>query len=133
MRYFWILSLFCPILSFAQSNEQISTMDFVQIVDNNKAEALFYYQHNWMQLRKEAVNKGYIHSYQLLETEATAEAPFHLVLITTYGNASQFEQRETHFQELIKEQGGLKLLNQKKPPEFRKTLFSKNNVIHLED
>ena len=133
MRYFWILLLYCSLSSFGQNNEQISTMDFVQIVDNNNAEALFYYQNNWMQLRMEAVKRGQIHSYQLLETQASEDAPFHFILMTTYKNTFQFEKREEHFRALIKEQGGLKLLNEKKPAEFRKTLFSKESAIHLEE
>lgn len=85
----------------AQPSERISTMDFVQILNDNVAEVAFYYQNNWKVLRKMAVEKGYIASYEIIETEAASEAPFHLILITTYSNKAQYKQREAHFQGLI--------------------------------
>lgn len=116
---------------YSQENTKISTIDFVQILNNNKKEVLYYYQNNWENLRKKAVKKDYILSYQLLETIPTNEAPFTFILITTYKNKTQFNKREFHFQELIKANGKLKLLNLKKPAEFRKVIFGKD-VYHKE-
>ena len=104
---------FCTILS-AQKNTKISTIDFVQILNNNKKEVVFYYENNWEILRKMAIKKNYIDSYQLLETSATKNAPFSFMLITTYKDKKQFEKREKHFEELIKKKGKLRLLNEKK-------------------
>ncbi|AXG67940.1 hypothetical protein KORDIASMS9_00122 [Kordia sp. SMS9] len=115
---------------FSQKSERISTVDFVQIVNENKAEAMFYYEYNWKVLRNMAMQKKYIHSFEIMETSYSAAAPFHLMLITTYNNKEQYEQREKHFQELIKLNGKLNLLNDKKPAEFRKNLFYKENVTH---
>lgn len=80
---------------------------------------------------KMAIERGYIDSYEILETESTEEAPFHLILKTTYPNQNAFDQAEQRFQELIKEKGALQLLNDKKPGEFRKVLFSKADARHL--
>ena len=121
--------LFCSI-SFAQKNTKISTIDFVQVLNNNKKEVVFYYKNNWEILRKTAIKKSYINSYQLLETVPTKDALFSFILITTYKNKSQFELREKHFEELIKAKGKLKLLNNKKPGEFRKTIFGKDVYHH---
>ncbi len=118
-------------LSFGQDNDKISTLDFVQILNDNKEEIVFYYQNNWKILREMAIDKAYIDSFQLLETSFTEEAPFHFILITTYLNKAQYDLREERFTELIKEKGDLKLLNDKKPKEFRKILFNKENVKHL--
>ncbi len=128
-----ILLIFLSInsVSFAQHDDRITTVEFIQILDDNKAEAEFYYQNNWKVLREMALKKDYIHSYQLLETPVSEEAPFHLMLITTYSNKAQYNLREEHFGELIKEKGELKLLNDKKPGEFRKSLYSKEMVRHL--
>lgn len=128
-----ILLIFLSIysVSFAQHDDRITTVEFIQILDDNKAEAEFYYQNNWKVLREMALKKDYIHSYQLLETPVSEEAPFHLMLITTYSNKAQYDLREEHFGELIKEKGELKLLNDKKPGEFRKSLYSKEMVRHL--
>lgn len=128
-----ILFLFIIItsFSFAQKNTKISTIDFVQVINNNKKEVIYYYRNNWKVLRKMAIKKDYIDSYQLLETTPTKEAPFSFILITTYKNKVQFNKREKHFQELIKAKGKLELLNNKKPKEFRKTIFGKD-VYHRE-
>jgi len=124
------LLLFSTQLSFAQKDNRISTVDFVQIVDGNRAETLFYYEHNWKVLRVMALEKKYIASFEIMETASSEEAPFHLMLITTYANSEQYAQREAHFQELIKAKGKLELLNDKKPPQFRKNLFNKGKVMH---
>ncbi|GAA3606558.1 hypothetical protein Q4Q39_11090 [Flavivirga amylovorans] len=117
-------------ISYGQQGDKISTIDFVQILNDNKEEAAFYYQNNWKVLRKMAIKKKYIHSFQILETPANEDAPFHLMLITTYLNEEQYKLREDHFSELIKEKGKLELLNDKKPGAFRKTLFSKEKTLH---
>ncbi|MEM7381946.1 MAG: hypothetical protein AAF361_12215 [Bacteroidota bacterium] len=78
-----------------------------------------------------AVANNYIHSYELLETEATEDAPFQLILKTTYLNQQQFEKSEENFQKLIDEKGETRFLNEKRPAEFRKLLFHKN-LTHLE-
>ena len=119
MRHYIIILCFAiSVLGFAQHDEKQSTIDFVEILDNNTEEALFYYQNNWQQLREKAIKKGYIHSYQMLQTESTPEAPYHFILITTYVNKTQYDAREAHFDEIIAASGGLKLLNDKKPTNF---------------
>nr|WP_298995301.1 hypothetical protein [uncultured Allomuricauda sp.] len=105
-------------------------MDFVQILNENREETLYYFQNNWKVLREMAVKRGYIHSFDVLETPFSEDAPFELILITTYKNEEQYGAREEHFRELIDEKGELDLMNDKKPGEFRKTLFNKENVTH---
>ena len=117
-------------LSFAQKSKRISTVDFVQIVEGNRAETMFYYEYNWKALRQMALKKNYIASYEIMETPYSEDAPFHLMLITTYANNEQYAAREKHFQELIKAKGQLLLLNDKKPGEFRKNIFHKEDVKH---
>ncbi len=131
IKFLYFVLLFC-FIGFSQNNEKITTIETVEILNNNKEEAVYYFQNNWEQLRVKAIGKGYIHSYILLETEYTKETPFHIVLLTTYTNKKQFENREVHFTELIKEKGELKLLNNKKPSEFRKSVFSVDTAKHLE-
>lgn len=129
---FLLLKLFVVVsfLSYAQ-DERISSLDFVQILDGNVDEAMFYYQNNWEQLRLMALDSGYIHSYELLETSFDDNAPFHLILLTTYANQEQFDRREDNFGALIAVKGELQLLNEKKPNEFRKVIFWKEPVNHL--
>lgn len=119
-------------LSYSQSNEKITTIETVEILNDNADEAFYYFENNWKKLRETAVENGYIHSFQLLKTTYSEEAPFHIVLITTFTNQKQFDDRETHFTELIKASGGLKLLNEKTPAEFRKSVFAVSGAKHLE-
>ncbi|MDT0552308.1 hypothetical protein [Urechidicola vernalis] len=114
--------------SFSQKDKTISTIDFVQIVDNNYDELIYYYENNWKVLREMAVKKGYIQTYQVMESPTADSTGFDIILVTTYENDQQYEKRETHFQELIKEKGALKLLNDKKPGDFRKVIYNKENV-----
>lgn len=114
--------------SFGQNSVKTSTMDFIQIQQNYREEALFFYQNNWKKLREEAIKKGYIHSFLLLETEASEDAPFHIVLITTYLDEQQYQEREKNFTLLMQNNKGPKLLNDIKPKTFRKKLFSKENT-----
>ena len=133
-----ILLLFITLsyTSYGQLDERISTVSFVQVVDDNKEETIFYFQNNWKVLRDMAIEKGYIHSYQVMETpytqEGSSEVPFDIILITTYSNQTQYDLREDHFGELIEQRGKLRLMNDKQPDEFRKTLFSKERVRHWE-
>ena len=131
-RIVTLLLIFASFLTYAQDNQRLTTIDFVEVLNNNKAETIYYYENNWKQLRIKAVEKNYIESFQLLETESTEDAPFTFMLITTYSNQAQYDLREPNFEELIKEKGGLKLLNEKNPGDFRKIIYSKDPAKHLE-
>jgi hypothetical protein len=105
-------------------------IDYVEVLNNNKSEALYYYQNNWEQLRIKAIEKGYIKSYLLLETKPTEKTPYHFMLITTYKNNLQYNASETNFNILIRESGGLKLMNDKKPGDFRKVILHNDAIKH---
>ncbi|MEM6514567.1 MAG: hypothetical protein AAF688_00140 [Bacteroidota bacterium] len=123
--------IFVSYVGASQENNKISTLETVEVINNNKAEALYYFQNNWAKLREQAIENKLIYSYQLLEVDYTESTPFHFILITTYLNASQFENREAVFQKLIESNPGLKLLNHKKPNEFRKSVFSITKANNL--
>lgn len=123
-----LMSSTVSVLAQADSSKTITSIDFVQVIDNQFEETEYYYRNNWKVLREMAVERGYIHSFQVLQGEATEEAPFHLLLITTYADKEQYDKREEHFRALIEERGKLKLLNELKPADFRKTLFSRTEL-----
>lgn len=124
------LLLFINISGYSQEDKRMSTIDFVEILNDNKEEALFYYQNNWQVLREIALKKDYIHSFQILETTSSPETPYNFILITTYANKTQYDERETHFNAIIKNQKGLKLLNTKQPNNFRKVIIRKDVIKH---
>lgn len=113
---------------FSQNKPRLSSIDFVTVLNNNNAETLYYYQNNWKALRQEALKNDYIESYKLLELEPSEDTPFNFILITTYRNQEQYENRETHFQALIKSSGGLKLLNHIQPKDFRKVIHGQDPI-----
>ena len=131
LKFLFVALLFYCV-SFSQTNEKITTFETVEILNNHEAEAIYYFQNNWKVLRTMAIEKGYIDSFQLLKTSYSDKTPFHLVLVTTYSSKAQYDQREKHFAELIEIKGGLKLLNDKKPSEFRKSVFGVDGAKHLE-
>ncbi len=118
--------------TFAQENEKITSISCVQILDDNRDETIYYYENNWMVLRKRAVEEGYIDSYQWLEVPYSAETPYHFMLFTTYKNQEQFEKREDNFAILIEERGPLRLLNEKTSGEFRKIVYDVDSINHWE-
>ena len=79
-----------------------------------------------------AVSRGFISSYQLLETQPSEDSPFSFMLVTTFANNDQYEKVEDNFKILIEEKGGLRLLNDKKPGEFRKIIYNKSDIKHWE-
>ncbi|RLD27826.1 MAG: hypothetical protein DRI75_08535 [Bacteroidetes bacterium] len=114
-----------------QENEKISIMFFVQVLNDNYEEAIFYYQNNWKVTGEMSLERGLIESFQILETPYSDEEPFHIVLIYTFKNKELYDNREEPYLALVKEMGGMRLLNDKKPDEFRKVLFRKRSVKHL--
>ena len=71
-----------------------------------------------------------LHASTQQTTPVSEDNKIGIILMTTYANQTQYEKREPHFEELIKEKGALNLMNDLKPNEFRKIVFSKENVIH---
>ena len=122
--------LFGSIVLHGQEKAQISTIEFVEILNGNKAEALFYFKNNWKVLREKALAQNHISGFQLMENERSKEAPFDLILMTSYATHQQYLDREEVFQVLISESGGLQLMNDKKPSEFRKSVFGIENIKH---
>ena len=123
--FFFVINTF-----YAQTKAKQSSIDFVTVLNNNHAETLYYYQNNWKALREAAIKKDYIESYELLEIEPNETTPYSFILITTYANQNQYDNRETHFEELIQASGGLKLLNEKTPNDFRKVIHGQDKVKH---
>ena len=73
-KLFLFIFVFCVnFCVFSQQDTKISTIDFVKILNNNKKEIVYYYENNWEVLRKMAIKKNYIDSYQFLETKPTKD------------------------------------------------------------
>jgi len=108
-------------------SQTITSIDFVQIVNGHRAEAIYFYDNNWKVYREEALKKGYIRSYQLLEVQPDSLSNYQLMLLTEYHDQTVYDRREENFQKIIKElrPDGAKLLNELKPDLFRKVVYFK--------
>ena len=126
MRIFLIPIFLLALFSAHGQDEpkEISTIDFVQILDNQQARAYHYYKNNWTKLREMALDKGYISSYQWIETTYSEEAPFHFIFITSYPDQAAYDNREANFK-VIMEGRTRDLLDDRQPSEFRKSVFTK--------
>ncbi len=123
-RFAILFMLYSASFTFAQSKqlrapEGITTMDFVKTVAGKEAEARYFYEHNWLVFRKEALKRRYIAGYELLSVKDSS-ADYDTILITRYADSTQYAAIEKHFSEVMKQvqPSGLKLLNSLKPREI---------------
>jgi hypothetical protein len=128
-KMFLLIVLFLPVFSLlqAQGSKPVSLMDFVKIKDGKKAEAIFFYEHNWKLYREIAIKKKIIQSYQLVEVAADSLNNFDLILITTYKDSAQYLKSEENFRPILMEArpNGPVLMNEVKPADFRQNVFYK--------
>jgi len=107
------------------ANRILSTVDFVKIKDGKRDEALYYYENNWRLYREEALRRGLIHSYELIDAKSPAGAEFDLILITRYRGAAQLRESEKNFEPILKQMrpNGPLLKNDLKPDDFRQSVY----------
>lgn len=102
-------------------NGILETIDFVKIKDGKRDEAIYFYENNWRFYRAEAVKRGVIDSYELIDARSDKDSAFDLILITRYRSEEQFKNRETAFDPIIKEltPNGPFLKGTSHPDDFR--------------
>ena len=124
MRYLFLIFL---LMRFSGAAQTITVMDFVQVKENRRAEAIYFYENNWKLYRDIAVKKGFILSYRLEEVVADSAGTFNLVLITEYRDSVFYQNSEANFREILASArpNGPLLLNHLQPADFRKNLFVK--------
>lgn len=123
--HFAALLIFCFSLTVFSQSEVVSVTSIVKVKNEKRAEAAFYYENNWKVLRKLALEKGYIHSYEFIEAKADEKADFDFITITRFKDQAQYEKAEENFRIIMEPRGGPKLLNDLKPVDFREIVFDK--------
>lgn len=100
-------------------------IDFVKIKGDHRDEAIFYYENNWKLYRDEALKRGVIHSYELVDARSETNTAFDLMLITRYISEEQFKESEKNFEPILKKlrPTGPVLKNTLRPDEFRQNVF----------
>ena len=101
---------------------KISVVEGIAIKNGNRAEAIYYYENNWLSFRKEALELGYIDSYELIVSSNDSSDDAGIVLITHFESAAQFSEIEANFEKIMQHRQ-LQLLNDIEPGEFRENIF----------
>ena len=83
---------------------------------------MFYYENNWKSARDRMLAQKFIKSYQILSVKPDSLTQPGLVLMTEFADSISYQKSEARFEAVFNElrpDGSLKLLNEKKPNEFR--------------
>ncbi len=128
--FFILLTLSVNI--YAQS-EVVTLFEAVKIKNKKRAEAFYFYENNWKVLREKALEKGIIHSFEFVVVKSNEKADFDIILITRYKDQAQFEKSEANFRPFLEAHGNVKLLNETKPDDFRKSVFVINGQSFLKN
>jgi len=107
-------------------NGIFETIDLIKIKDGKRDEAIYYYENNWRFYRAEALKRGVIDSYELIDARTDAGSAFDLILITRYRGETQLANSEKAFEPIIKEltPNGPFLKGTSKPDQFRQIVSS---------
>lgn len=124
MRLFLISLLFFSMPALGQS---VSVWELVQVKAGFKAEALFFYEHNWKLYREIALKKGFIQSYRLEQAATDSAGNCEFLLITEYKDSTAYQESETNFRSILAmaRPDGPLLMNKFRPDEFRKSVLVK--------
>ena len=124
MRLLLFLLLLFNLPAIGQS---VTVWELVQVKAGLKAEALYYYEHNWKFYRDIAREKGYIQSYRLEQITADSAGNSELLLITEYPDTPAYGASETNFRGImtLARPDGPVLMNKLRPDEFRKIILVK--------
>jgi hypothetical protein len=96
------------------------TVDVVECHAAYERECLHFYEQNWKVFREEALVRGFISGYHLLQAEADSMFAVTLLLMTEYPDSVTFARVEDNFQPMMRElrPDGLELLNEVPRSEF---------------
>lgn len=112
------------------SSSVLKTMDYVEILEGNRKEALYFYENNWAKFRAYAAYHGYIKGFRIqLMPDADA---YDIVLETEYADSTQLIAIEEHFSNWIKTRPSPDLLNDIKPDGFRKNVKHETFSTYLD-
>ena len=100
--------------------QKISTINIVKVNANYEKEAMYFYNENWKEFRKLALQEGVISGFEIMRTATDSTNHFQLILITEYNDSTSFSKSEKNFEPIIKRvsPNGPKMLNKVGRKEF---------------
>jgi len=105
--------------------KSVFTVDFAKAKEGEYENYLKFLKLNWFEARRIARKRKQIKSFQLLVLPETEKSDWNFILITEYGNQSQFDEREKNFG-LIFKQRGVKLIGGKSSRDMADIVISKD-------
>lgn len=107
-------------LSFAVFSQKVSTFDIVKVDANFEKEAMYFYNINWREFRKEALKQKVITGFEMYKLAIDSTKHFDLTLVTTYKDEKAYHQAEEKFRPIMKKvsPNGPKYLNEIKREQF---------------
>jgi len=102
----------------------ITVIEYVEILNNNRDEAIHFYENNWKVFREKALEMKYISSFNMHILNEEGESDVDILLITEFANQKEFALSEARFQDIIKSMRpkGPVLLNEHKADTFRRSV-----------
>lgn len=94
----------CALLLFFTNNlsgQKISTIDIVRAKNLDLPEVTYFYEQNWLAFRKEALSRGYISDYKLLQSAPDSAGHVYLTLLTEYPDSASYLKAEEHFRPIM--------------------------------
>ena len=122
---FAFTALCCASVVSAENDDTITVVEGIAVLDGRLDEAIFYYQNNWGYFRRQALERDYIESFDIVIGDDRTES-VDIVLITRFDSVEQHDAIEDRFEEIMSERE-LKLLNDVEPGDFRKNVFVVTN------
>ncbi len=124
----WVIS---SIYLQAQTQSKVAVLEFVEILDGQIEEAMYYYENNWKRLREIAIKRGDIDDFKIM-MDSSDSSSIKLYLYTEFPGKYALEKSEERFGHIIQEVSskGPKLLNDIPPSEFRKNIDTKILEVH---
>jgi thiol-disulfide isomerase/thioredoxin len=104
--------------------DKVAVTEFVKVLGGKNEEAAFFYRNNWMEVRKEAVKRGMIDSFELQFAKPSEAGEYDIALVTRYKDDAQYADAEKNFSLLFQElrpEGPL-FVSAAKPADFRKSI-----------
>jgi hypothetical protein len=108
------------IKSLAGFSQKVSTVDIVKINSKYEKEAMYFYEQNWLEFRKEAIKQKVIIGYEMFRSATDSTNHYDLTLITSYKDEKAFKVSEDKFRPIMSKisPNGPKYLNEVKRQEF---------------
>jgi hypothetical protein len=122
-------------LSFTAFSQKIPTFDIVNIDANFEKEAMYFYNNNWREFRKEALKQKVITGFEMYKSAIDSTKHFALTLVTTYKDEKAYHQSEEKFSPIMKKvsPNGPKYMNEIKREQFLQYMAgSEGKAVYFE-